>query len=133
MGKWRDKELWSNAHFPAARNEESDSVDYFAVSQEQELLICDTTGAVTVGGGVAGDVLLDRIVILKNAGPATATVNGFYKKNNSGAYAAQSFVLTGSTSGDMVYEFGGVKNAAGALTVTASVDEAVLVVYRAAG
>jgi len=97
------------------------------------LTILDTTGAVTLGGGAANDTLLKRIIIPKNAGPATCTLTGFGKATiGTGTHTAKDIVLTGSTSVDTVYDFGdGVLNNVGALTAAGSVDEIVCVVWSA--
>lgn len=88
------------------------------------------TSAVTIGAGGAGDTMLMGIVILKNAGPATATITGFVDQDGS---TARSVVLTGSTAADTVYSFGaGLINSEAALTITPSVTLTVVVYWRAA-
>ena len=95
--------------------------------------VIDGTSAVTLGGGVANDALLLGVVILANGTAVTATIGGFYKRNDSNAEAAQAFVLTGLTTVDTVVNFGnGLRNMAGALTVTASVDEKVIAIWNEA-
>lgn len=73
--------------------------------------------------GVAGDTQLMQVVILKNAGPATLTIAGFRGEDNT----ARNIVLTGSASVDTVYNFGGLRNSGGAMTLTASVADTCLV------
>lgn len=81
-------------------------------------------GGTGAQGGAAGDTLLMGVTILKNAGPATLTVVGF--KGEDGT--ARSIVLSGSTTADTVYNFGaGLRNTGAAMTLTASVADAVLV------
>lgn len=105
------------------------STGYTVVRNESNLTICDGTGAVDIGGGIQNDTHLIGITILKNAGPATATIAGFTKDTGS-ATASGSIVLTGSTTADLHFPFYGAINSAAALTVTGSVDETVLVFWR---
>jgi len=102
---------------------------YVVTRNESNLTICDGTGAVDIGGGVQNDTHLIGITILKNAGPATATIAGFTKDTGS-VIASGSIVLTGSTTVDLHFPFYGAINSAAALTVTGSVDETVLVFWR---
>lgn len=100
---------------------------------EFNLAICDGTSAVAVeGSAAANDTLLGAIIILKDAGPATATVAGLGKTTNGTSFTAASFVLTGSTTEDKVFQFYGCKNRVGPLTVTGSVDEKVITLARSA-
>jgi len=112
-------------------------MDVRTVAPDPRLL--HSTGAVNVTagymggsgaqGGAANDTLLVGVVILKNAGPATLTIAGF--KGEDGT--ARNVVLTGSTAADTVYNFGaGLRNTAGAMTLTASVADAVLVSLQGA-
>lgn len=71
----------------------------------------------------AGDTQLLQVIILKNAGPATLTIAGF--KGEDGT--ARNIVLTGSTAADTVYNFAGLRNSGGAMTLTASVADTCLV------
>lgn len=112
------------------RNPSSETNAFLVARQECNVTICDGTSAVAIGGGAVGDTHLIGILILKNAGPATATIAGFKKKNNSGTEAAQSIVFTGSTADDRYVDCKGAINDAAALTVTANVDETVLVFWR---
>lgn len=74
-------------------------------------------------GGSAGDTQLLQVIILKNAGPATLTIAGFQGEDGT----ARNLVLTGSTAADTVYNFAGLRNSAGAMTLTASVADTCLV------
>jgi len=83
-----------------------------------------TQGAVGGAGGAKGDSLLVSVTILKNAGPATLTVAGFAGEDGT----VRNVVLTGSSSADTVYNFGGgLRNTGGAMTLTASVADSILV------
>lgn len=104
-----------------------------AINHTAEATIIDGVAAVTLGGGVANDAVLVGVVILKNAAAVTATIGGMFKRDNAGTEVAQSFVLEGSTASDTVYNFGaGLRNKAGALTITASVDEKVVAFWNEA-
>ncbi len=86
------------------------------------------TSAVTIGtSSAANDTMLLQVTILKNAGPATATIVGF--ADNTGA--AQNIVLTGSTTIDTTYFFPcGLINGKGALTIQPSVTLTTIVSYN---
>lgn len=89
-------------------------------------VVLGTTSATVVGGGSASDTYLLQVTLLKNATAVTVTLGGF--QDHAGA--AKSVVLTGSTSEDTVLAFGaGLLNTKGALTVTASVADKVIVSY----
>ena len=103
---------------------------YLVMREECNATICDGTTAVPIGGGSIGDTHIIGIIILKNAGPATATVAGLLKKNTALTEAAQSIVFTGSTADDRYIDLKGSINAGAACTVTASVDETVIVLWR---
>lgn len=78
----------------------------------------------TAGTGVANDTLLYSVLILKNAGPATLTIAGFRGEDGT----ARNIVLTGSSTVDTLYNFGcGLRNTGGAMTLTASVADSILV------
>ena len=113
------------------RNPSSATAAYLPVRQECNVTICDGTGAVPIGGGAANDTHLMGILILKNAGPATATIAGFGKTTDNVTITAATFVLTGSTAADTYYDFKGAINSKAAATVTGSVDETVIVFWRA--
>lgn len=74
-------------------------------------------------GGAAGDTQLLQVIVLKNAGPATLTIAGF--KGEDGT--SRNIVLTGSTTADTIYNFAGLRNSGGAMTLTASVADTCLV------
>ena len=83
-----------------------------------------TQGAIGGAGGAKGDSLLVSVTILKNAGPATLTIAGFAGEDGT----ARNVVLTGSSSVDTVYNFGaGLRNTGGAMTLTASVADSIIV------
>lgn len=86
-----------------------------------------TAGSVGGAGGSKGDTLLMSVLILKNAGPATLTIAGFAGEDGT----ARNMVLTGSTTVDTLYNFGGgLRNLGTAMTLTASVADVVLVGVR---
>ena len=104
-----------------------------AVNRTAEATVIDGTTAVTLGGGVANDAVLEGILILANATAVTATIGGLYKRDATGAEVAQAIVLTGSTTVDTLITFpAGMRNKAGALTITASVDEKVVALWNEA-
>jgi len=118
----------------ALRNSGSATDAYYVIRQECNITVCDGTNAVAIGGGAAGDTHLMGILIAPAATPVTATIAGFTKKNDSAVEAAASIVVTGRDSdladGSLYVDFKGAINDWGALTVTASVDEAVTVFWR---
>lgn len=88
--------------------------------------IISTTSAVTIGGGVASDTLLRRIII-GTALAGTLTITGFQDETG----AAKSLVLPIATPAGS-YEFGDVLNEKGALTITlssATDDDDVMVIW----
>lgn len=104
-----------------------------AINRTAEATIIDGVAAVTLGGGIANDAVLDGILILANATAVTATIGGLYKRDAAGTEVAQALVLTGSTSVDTLFPFpAGMRNKAGALTITASVDEKVVALWNEA-
>lgn len=82
-----------------------------------------TAGMIGGPGGNANDTRLVQVVILLNASAVTLTIAGFRGEDGT----ARNVVLTGSTTVDTVYNFPGLKNSAGAMTLTASVADKVLV------
>ncbi len=74
-------------------------------------------------GGAVGDTQLLQVIILKNAGPATLTIAGFQGEDGT----ARNIVLTGSASVDTLYNFAGLRNSGGPMTLTASVADTCLV------
>lgn len=100
------------------------------ICQSSKAEVINGTSAVTLGTGAPSDSVLLSVTILKNAGPATASIGGFYKHDASNVLTAASFVLTGSTTEDKTFSFsGGVANTAGALTITPSVTDTVIAIY----
>lgn len=87
------------------------------------LAVISKTTAVTIGGGVANDAYLKRVIVLA-ALTGTCVITGFSDSDG----AAQSFTIPAAFVGER--NFGGAKNSAGALTITcsnASDDNLVLV------
>lgn len=89
------------------------------------------TTAIPVANGVIGnpngnanDSLLFSVLISFAVGPPTLTIAGFRGEDG----VARSILLTGSTTVDTVYNFGaGLRNTGGAMTLTASVADKILV------
>lgn len=78
-------------------------------------------------GGVANDTVLVAILIHGGAGPPTATVAGFQDETGT----AQSMVFSGNATTDTYIPVGAI-NDKGALTVTGSVADKVVVLTRPA-
>lgn len=102
---------------------------YLVVKNELQWVVLDGTSAVTIGGGGANDTYLCEVFIMPNGGGApTATITGFADQLG----AAKSIVLTGSTTVDYHWAPAAcMVNDAAALTVTPSVDDKVVVGYKA--
>lgn len=103
-----------------------------AMKADVKSRIIDGTGAVTIGA--QNNIALLGITIIAAAAAVTATVAGFYKWDGT-TLAAANIVFTGPDSDiageiDAYFDMGGGVNEAGALIVTASVDEKVVVHYR---
>lgn len=81
--------------------------------------------------GVANDTLLAGVKILKNAGPATLTFNSGFRLQD-GTQDTTHYVLTGSTTQDVIYPLGWI-NSAGPLQMTASVANMVIVETQPTG
>lgn len=104
-----------------------------AINRTAETTIIDGVAAITLGSGVANDAVLEGILILANATAVTATIGGLFKRDSAGTEVAQALVLTGSTTEDKLFAFpAGMRNKAGALTITASVDEKVVAFWNEA-
>lgn len=89
-------------------------------------VVIEQTSALVIGGGAANDSYLLSIIILLNGTAVTATVAGFEDEDGD----AKSIVFTGSTTADVAINLGaGLINTKGALTVTASVADKVIVNY----
>jgi len=87
------------------------------------LSVISKTTAATIGGGVANDTYLKRVIVLA-ALTGTCVFTGFADSDG----AAQSFTIPAAFVGER--NFGGARNSAGAITVTcsnASDDNLVLV------
>ena len=111
------------------RNPESTTEAWGDVRSEVIQRLISSTSATTIGGGSADDTLLMGLIILQNATAVTAGIAGM--QDDTGAAATVTF--TGSTSQDVFLPFGGlgIRNDKGALTITASVANKVIVLYRA--
>lgn len=102
---------------------------YAPVIDDPRLIHATSAVQVTKGqignpaGGAAGDTQLLQVIILKNAGPATLTIAGFRGEDGT----ARNIVLSGSSTADTIYNFAGLRNSAGAMTLTASVADTCLV------
>lgn len=83
-------------------------------------------GVIGQAGGVANDTQLMQVILLKNAGPATLTIAGF--KDQTGT--PQNILLSGSSTTDTIYNFDGLQNSAGAMTLTPSVTLTAIVSVR---
>lgn len=95
------------------RLQNSATKGHCVVVDAANLSVISKTTAVTIGGGVAGDTYLKRIIVL-TALNGTCVVTGFADSDG----AAQSFTIPTAFVGER--NFGGAKNSAGALTVTCS-------------
>lgn len=95
------------------RLQDSATKGHCVIVDAANLSVVSTTSAVTIGGGVANDTYLKRIIVLA-ALTGTCVVTGFADT----AGAAQSFTIPAAFVGER--NFGGAKNSAGALTVTCS-------------
>lgn len=111
------------------RNSSSAQEGWQNVLSEVRPVVLTALTATTIGGGVADDTLLMGLIIILNATAVTATVAGF---ENEGA-TAKSIIFTGATATDTVISFGskGLRNTKGALTVTPSIADKVIVLYKA--
>lgn len=88
--------------------------DYQVVRQEGNGTLLTGAAPIIIGGGAVNDTQLDKIII-HTALVGTVTIAGFLDSDDVPA----SYILPiGLAAG--VYDFGGVKNAAGALTFTLS-------------
>lgn len=111
---------------PGGRNPASNTNSYEAVyTPASWTRLLSGTSAVTIANSAqAGDTMLLSVTILKNAGPATATIAGLQDQTG----AAQNIVLTGLTTQDVVYAFpNAMINEKGILQVTPSVTLTVIV------
>lgn len=114
LGGVGDAAKFSHAALDACeRLQDSATKGHCVIVDAANLSVVSTTSAVTIGGGVANDTYLKRIIVLA-ALTGTCVVTGFADT----AGAAQSFTIPAAFVGER--NFGGAKNSAGALTVTCS-------------
>ena len=115
---------FEQGHHAGERNADSKTSSYLVIRPESNLSVISKTTAVTIGGGVANDVHLIGITI-HTALVGTMVITGFEDSDGT----AQSITYPIGTIGDI--DFRGAKNAAGALTITASSssDDNVINVY----
>lgn len=83
-------------------------------------------------GGVANDTILVGLIILQNATSVTATVAGFSDETGTAANLVFSGDTTALDAASRYIPIGAI-NDKGALTVTASVADKVIVLTRPAG
>ena len=97
-----------------ARNPSSTTESYLVVREEANITLLTGTAARTIGGGVANDTHLMGLMIT-TALVGTVTITGFANDQD----AAASIVLPVGTAVGF-YDFKGVINSKGALTITLS-------------
>lgn len=110
------------------RRTDSLTESYIVVRQEANATVISTTAAVTLGGGVANDSHLMGLHI-HTALTGTCVITGLVDETG----AAKSYTIPAATIGPI--NFFGVKNAAGALTITCSNgadDDKVIAFWRPA-
>lgn len=95
------------------RLQDQASKGHCVIVDAANLAVISKTSAVTIGGGVANDTYLKRVIVLA-ALTGTCVFTGFADSDG----AAQSFTIPAAFVGER--NFGGAKNSAGALTVTCS-------------
>ena len=105
-----DKKLFLDA---CERLQDSATKGHCVIVDAANLSVISKTTAVTIGGGVANDTYLKRVIVLA-ALTGTCVITGFADSDG----AAQSFTIPVAFVGER--NFGGAKNSAGALTVTCS-------------
>ena len=112
-----------NTLIACERLQDQASNGHCVIVDAANLAVISKTSAVTIGGGVANDTYLKRVIVLA-ALTGTCVFTGFADSDG----VAQSFTIPSAFVGER--NFGGAKNSAGALTVTcsnASDDNLVLV------
>lgn len=112
-----------NTLIACERLQDQASKGHCVIVDAANLAVISKTSAVTIGGGVANDTYLKRVIVLA-ALTGTCVFTGFADSDG----VAQSFTIPATFVGER--NFGGAKNSAGALTVTcsnASDDNLVLV------
>lgn len=95
------------------RLQDQASKGHCVIVDAANLSVISKTTAATIGGGVANDTYLKRVIVLA-ALTGTCVFTGFADSDG----AAQSFTIPAAFVGER--NFGGAKNSAGALTVTCS-------------
>lgn len=95
------------------RLQDSATKGHCVVVDAANLSVISKTTAATIGGGVANDTYLKRVIVLA-ALTASCVFTGFADSDGT----AQSFTIPAAFVGER--NFGGAKNSAGALTVTCS-------------
>jgi len=95
------------------RLQDQASKGHCAIVDVANLAVISKTTAATIGGGVANDTYLKRVIVLA-ALTGTCVFTGFADSDG----AAQSFTIPAAFVGER--NFGGAKNSAGALTITCS-------------
>lgn len=113
------------------RNQDSSTNSYLDTRKVVTPVVLTSISAVDIGGSTAAnDTHLMGIIILANGTAVTAAVAGF--GNESGT--AKTVTFTGSTTADVFVNLSGLAllNTKAKLSVTASVADKVVVLYRAA-
>lgn len=95
------------------RLQDSASKGHCIIVDAANLAVISKTTAATIGGGVANDTYLKRVIVLA-ALTGTCVLTGFADSDGT----AQSFTIPVAFVGER--NFGGAKNSAGALTITCS-------------
>lgn len=95
------------------RLQDQASKGHCVIVDAANLSVISKTTAATIGGGVANDTYLKRVIVLA-ALTGTCVFTGFADSDGT----AQSFTIPAAFVGER--NFGGAKNSAGALTVTCS-------------
>jgi len=109
-------------------------VDVRQTDNTVNAILLEQTSALTLNDGVANDTLFMGVVILHNAAAVTATIGGFDDEDGDAAPIVFTGNATAATPSDVSINFGGMGliNDGGAFTVTASVADKVLVMYKKA-
>lgn len=95
------------------RLQDSATKGHCVIVDAANLSVISKTTAATIGGGVANDTYLKRVIVLA-ALTGTCVFTGFADSDGT----AQPFTIPAAFVGER--NFGGAKNSAGALTVTCS-------------
>lgn len=95
------------------RLQDQASKGHCVIVDAANLSVISKTTAATIGGGVANDTYLKRVIVLA-ALTGTCVFTGFADSDGT----AQSFTIPAAFVGER--NFGGARNSAGALTVTCS-------------